>query len=402
MPISSLEQIEKLFSDCPKNNQLIPDQRLPLDRSTMIDLENDVIDNFANLPNREIARGDDLAKGTLSRAAALSGLTEVPFDCIAFYKSMRYRDAYPFIGRWGVFYIYPLLKLFSETAEFQKENDPFRFALEAVYRHERRHFIGDVEVRFWEKLVFNLPLYDHWLRSIPPTMDWEEALANRDMYEWLESRGYGIVALGLLRQQPGKYGKFREKDLELRWVKQREKLLGKCHTLLNLPLPAYIRMVGGNSAFPSILGREIWLGKDIVAENLHPPQHLVGSRSLWLEDFFRDPVRFSRVIGRFHITRIIDSEPQFPRIFAKFVKKNGEIFRNKWEEVKRKAYICPQPAGLDAKFWGTDGTISLRVDDNVRAHIAPTESNSGDSTNRRGQIYKAISIGRHQEMGHGK
>ena len=258
-------------------------------------------------------------------------------------------------------------------------------------------------------MPFRPHLYSFWLQYISSEDDYEEALANRDMFQWMQHNGCEDVALFMLSQGPGTYGRFQENDLEAKWVDQRQKIIDtkviNCES--GIPDEKVLEVaqifLGSSSWNPCIRGRENWLGNQIISDHIRPPEHIVGRNSVTYEDVINNIRAFKgkhRSATNFHIARIDDKEDPFAKNFKKFIAKH----RNKdmvslWEEAKRKAYQCPQPPGLGAEVIGSNGEISIRVDRGYRARI---KHNPKKPQLPEGGIYDALRIGTHQEMGNGK
>ena len=108
MPIQSIQEVESLFKNYKVSDWELHafTGRLPFELSFIAEFG----DAFSPQDNREIHR-----KGEPDRLAAAARLGEFPFECLAFYKSIRFLNAKPFPGKWGIFYILPMIELMAEV-----------------------------------------------------------------------------------------------------------------------------------------------------------------------------------------------------------------------------------------------------------------------------------------------
>ena len=134
-------------------------------------------------------------------------------EALAFYKSKRFQQYRPCIGKWGIFYLKPgLTYLAKEIArEYPTFGNPKKLALDFLRSHEFFHFKADLQTLFFES-VKNRNLYRplHAALSGRKTHFVEEALANREVIKWANSGGVhiGEFAHKFCKLQPNAYANF--------------------------------------------------------------------------------------------------------------------------------------------------------------------------------------------------
>ncbi|MBN8504331.1 MAG: hypothetical protein J0L58_07630 [Burkholderiales bacterium] len=148
------------------------------------------------------------------------GIRHRGFEALAFYKSRRIVNQDPFPGQWGIFYLKQgLIYVESLIARFYPGyGRPRKLALNFLREHERFHFRADLQT-----LMFEATLGRHlWsptrrlLRG--QCSDFvEEALANRQVWDWSKKAGVRIeeFASEFMLLQPGAYARFEEPRLSL-------------------------------------------------------------------------------------------------------------------------------------------------------------------------------------------
>jgi len=90
------------------------------------------------------------------------------------------------------------------------------------------------------------------------------------------------------------------------------------------------------------------------------------------------------------VTNIIETKS-----FLKNLRKLSTHIQRAWEKVKRMLIETTTAGGLDFKFWerrGDQTIYSVRVKKNYRAHLVYWGKDN---------IWEAIAVGTHKEMGHG-
>lgn len=148
------------------------------------------------------------------------GIREVGFDVYAFYKSRRHVAARPYPGKWGIFYLEHGVSRVRELIEstYPGYGSSPRLAYEFLREHERFHYKFDIYALSVEAKI-GRALYDplkcafshHRIHQV------EEALANRDAWEWAkrERVGLGEFAYDFMKLQPGAYARFDERKFDL-------------------------------------------------------------------------------------------------------------------------------------------------------------------------------------------
>ena len=87
--------------------------------------------------------------------AAEGGLRKSGLDVLAFYKSKRYLDRRPYIGKWGIFYLKQGLQFveISIAREYPGYGDTRSLALNFLREHERFHFRADLQALMFEAVT---------------------------------------------------------------------------------------------------------------------------------------------------------------------------------------------------------------------------------------------------------
>uniref|UniRef100_UPI000AAA5FC4 hypothetical protein n=1 Tax=Thauera butanivorans TaxID=86174 RepID=UPI000AAA5FC4 len=124
------------------------------------------------------------------------GIREAGLDVYAFYKSRRYIAARPYPGKWGIFYLEHGVNRVKELIEtvYPGYGSSLRLAYEFLREHERFHFKFDLYALSVEAKI-GRALYNPLKRAFRHHRIYqvEEALANRDAWEWAKR---GRVGLG--------------------------------------------------------------------------------------------------------------------------------------------------------------------------------------------------------------
>lgn len=302
------------------------------------------------------------------RSVLDGSLREQGIDLFAFYKSRRHLDLRPFEGLWGIFY---LKKGVGRIAELMALIYPGAFqapelaALEFLRAHERFHLKFDlsalhVEAAMKRSLYERMSLVDRR----PHHEHVEEALANRDAWEWAKQHKMDDFAFDFMKLQPGAYARFDERRLTLAG---------------ELAANLYDRNFkpGANRT-----DQALWVG--VV------PEELLG----WplCPEYYVDPDNldgFFKAVQRLPVVREIVEAVRF----IKDLKKRHTL-KSPWQNTKgRLIQECALP-GLDFKCWDKDsGKWSARISDNFRVHLLPVEGVNGR--------WEAVEIGPHTAMGHG-
>ncbi len=334
------------------------------------------------------AVSDRAEKVTLSdeEASEFDGRIRIEgFDCLAFYKSRRYRDRPPYPGRWGIFYLDRGIRHLSDmlrssvpalasgiippprspraTLSFSNTRE---WAYWFLREHERYHFRFDLYAMSVEA-VARRAMYErlgHAFRRHPSHLV-EEALANAAAYDWArrgENRRAGLAkfARDFMRLQPHAYARFEEPLIELK--------AELAANLLDLDLHHNARR----------RDQAGWVA--IVPPRLKAcPEYLVHT-----------PARTGRIRPALQIPavrKVVEGDQ-----VTKHLRKNATLNR-KWETTKEK--LCTNPAipGLNFKPW--DATIlewSVKVDEGCRAHLRQIDAPNA--------VWQAIAIGTHTQMEH--
>jgi hypothetical protein len=308
------------------------------------------------------------------------------FDCLAFYKSRRHRDAAPFRGNWGIFYLDTGLRYLSNLVRSAvprlrsgaiptrarmgarpRAISPLEWAYSFVRAHERYHFRFDIYALTMEaaaRAAFYEPLSQAFRHH--PSHLVEEGLANVAAYQWAlfhTDRHSGVVtfARDYLRLQPHAYARFEEPQAELR--------AELAANLLDLDLKLAARRYDqewGVARVPDLLDQ--------------CPEHLISFpvRPRGLRPALCIP-SVNKVIEAVHVT--------------KYLKKKPEL-RAKLKTTTKKLCNNPATPGLNFKPWdATHREWSVKLDDGNRAHLL-----QHDPANA---IWQVIDVGTHKQTGHG-
>lgn len=291
------------------------------------------------------------------------------FETLAFYKSRRLVASRPFPGRWGIFYLKQgLIYIESQINHvYPGYGDPKKLAINFLRQHERFHYRADIQT-----LMFEATLGRHLYLPIHRALRGrrshfvEEALANRQVWDWARKEGVGLeeFAQDFMLLQPNAYARFFEPRLELaaEWagIVVDQKPPG---TAFRTDLSHWVE------ATPSGL-----LRASLCPEYVIYPSKL----SNWISPALVLPP----------VTVVQDGEE-----VVKLLQGRLAHLQSKWEQTKTKLLENRLLHGLNFKPWPKDGPkrYSVRVDDNFRAHLQHMGS---------GQ-WLAYILGPHKKLGHG-
>jgi hypothetical protein len=291
------------------------------------------------------------------------------FETLAFYKSRRLLDSRPFPGKWGIFYLgQGLIYVESHIAQdYPGYGDPRSLALDFLRMHERFHYRADIQTLLFEATLgrhLYLPLH-YALRGIRSHFV-EEALANRQVWDWARKRAIGLeeFAYDFMMLQPNAYARFDEPRLGLaaEWA----------GTVIDQKPP-------GSSARADLAH---WI-------EVTPPGLL---RPSLCPEYLVTPRDFSRWVSPALVLPPVTDVQDGDEV-AKLLQGQLRHLRNRWERTKAKLMQNRLLHGLNFKPWPKDGPerYSVRVSDNVRAHLHYLGS---------GQ-WSAYALGPHKKLGHG-
>jgi len=308
------------------------------------------------------------------------------FDCLAFYKSRRHRDADPFRGMWGIFYLDSGLRYLSNLIRSAVPRlpsgtipsrahrgvrpqaiSPLEWAYSFVRAHERYHFRFDIYALTMEgaaRAAFYEPL-SRAFRHHPSHLV-EEALANEAAYKWALFHtdwhsGVVTFARDYLRLQPHAYARFEEPQAELR--------AELAANLLDLDLKLSARrhdQQWGVARVPNFLDE--------------CPEYLISLpvRPRGIRPALRIP----------SVNKVIQAVP-----VTKYLKNKPEL-RAKLKATTKKLCNNPATPGLNFKPWDdTQREWSVKIDKGKRAHLRQHDPAKA--------IWEVIKVGTHKETGHG-
>jgi hypothetical protein len=298
------------------------------------------------------------------------GLREVGFDVFAFYKSRRHISARPYPGKWGIFYLEHGVTHVRELIEatYPGYGRSLRLAYEFLREHERFHLKFDLYALSVEATL-GRSMYEPLKRAFRKHRIYqvEEALANRDTWEWAKQGRIGLAefAYDFMKLQPGAYARFDERRFDLAGE------LAANLLELNLSRGAHRE------------DQALWVGK--------VPTELLR-RSLCPEYFVR-PAALSAWINPALILPEVRAVIDSPRLSKQLATKDASM-KDSWEKTKRKLVESRGLPGLNFKPWDKSARLwSVRVNDNFRAHLLQIDPSTG--------MWEAKEFGSHEAMGHG-
>ncbi|MBI3147169.1 MAG: hypothetical protein HYZ17_01460 [Betaproteobacteria bacterium] len=298
------------------------------------------------------------------------GIREVGFDVYAFYKSRRHVAARPYPGKWGIFYLEHGVSRVKELIEstYPGYGSSLRLAYEFLREHERFHFKFDIYALSVEAKI-GRALYEPLKRAFRHHRihQVEEALANRDAWEWAKRGrvGLGEFAYDFMKLQPGAYARFDERKFDL---------AGElAANLIDLNLSSTARRED----------QALWIGNvpDELLRRSLCPEYFVRPSSLtaWINPAWKLP----------EVRNVTEAQSFSSSLASKYAS-----LKERWEDTKRKLIANPALPGLDFKRWDkSTGHWSVRINDNFRAHLRPIPKSGG--------TWEAEEFGPHKAMGHG-
>jgi hypothetical protein len=297
------------------------------------------------------------------------GIRDQGMEALAFYKSFRFITLPPFPGNWGIFYLDAGIRWVQDRmAQYSVDvGDERRAAVEFLRQHERVHFKVDVYALGLESAM-GRHLYEPLRQVFRGRSIYlvEEALANNEAWRWAKKSGSEVeqFAEDFMSLQPGAYARYSE-----------------ARSVLASELAA--NLIDHN--FTQGARRDdqvLWVANLPTAMarwQSYCPEHLVSAHSAlsrWINPARKLPL----------ISAIQDSKD-----VAKVLKGRYVNYRNKWEGTKSKLLQDPGLLSLNFKRW-PDGSWSVRVDDNFRAHLFPVEADG---------VWETKTFGSHTATGHG-
>jgi hypothetical protein len=297
------------------------------------------------------------------------GIRSRGFEAIAFYKSKRFENRRPFVGRWGIFYIneglFHVAWQISQT--YPGYADPRALARDFLRVHEHFHFQADIQTLMLEAIQrkhLYIPTRQRFRRARSHFV--EESIANRQAYNWAKQMSVGLeeFARDFMLCQPNAYARFLEPvaDLTGEWV---------ANVLDGQPpksLPRYDLAPWVQSIPKEFLRRSLC------------PEWVIYPKKLsdWIDPACITPP----------VNEIVDGD----KVVKALAKKLRNI-RQPWESTKTKLRINKDIPGLNFKPWKPHGPrcYSVKVDEGNRAHL----ENLGSGK------WLAYEIGGHKELGHG-
>lgn len=354
--------------DYPEHNGLDPAD-VASDGDTIMSIENRW--NIENIKTRILEHSDIPSPLDDEDRNLLDGaIREVGFDCYAFYKSRRDIATRPYPGKWGIFYIdkgvYRVKELIEST--YPGYGFTLRLAYEFLREHERFHYKFDLYALSTEAKIgrplyhpLKIALQKHRIHQV------EEALANRDAWEWSKQRRVGLqeFAFDFMKLQPGAYARFNERKVDLSGE--------LAANLLDLNLSPNAQRED----------QSLWVGnipKELQRRSLCPEYFVIpSSLTDWINPAWKLP----------EVQKVNESKSLSKLLESKYLSLKGQ-----WENTKIKLIQNPAIPGLEFKPWNkSTGHWSVRINDNFRAHLRRVTQSSG--------TWEADEFGSHKDMKHG-
>ena len=185
----------------PRNNQTASDEIVNLNREVELYLD-DNSDDFQQKKDHLLEKyGQDFSDARLDDfkefgpesiepvdenedyESVLGGISEGGLEAIAFYKSFRFVNAYPARGRWGIFFIKPIVTNLIREAAFetgQSISEAYEAITRLVYAHELYHYKVDafcLQRESVSSFSSYIP-YRNYVDKLPMNAWYEEAIAN--------------------------------------------------------------------------------------------------------------------------------------------------------------------------------------------------------------------------------
>lgn len=334
------------------------------------------ISPYQNIVN--VDRAFDSMSGTLTvpepsdddKDLVEGGVRSRGFEAIAFYKSKRFQNDRPYIGKWGIFYVQQGLRHVAwQISQFYPGYaDPRSLARDFLRAHEHFHFRADIQTLMLEATLgkhLYRPTRQRFRRARSHFV--EEAIANRQAYDWAKQLSVGLeeYARDFMLCQPNAYARFMEPvaDLNGEWM---------ANVIDGKPPRCTPRYELG--PWVQATPRE-FMRKSLCPEWVIWPRRL----SEWIDPALITPP----------VSEIIDDDK-----LLKILSKKLRNLRRPWQKTKDKLLIDKNLPGLNFKpLWPPhpNRCYSVKVDDGNRAHL----ENLGDGK------WLAYEIGGHTKLGHG-
>jgi len=297
------------------------------------------------------------------------GVRSRGFEVLAFYKSRRFVLARPFPGRWGIFYLKQgLIHVESQIIQsYPGYGDPRKLAINFLREHERFHYRADLQTLMFEATLgkhLYLPLHKALRRRRSHFV--EEALANRQVWDWARKGSVGLeeFAYDFLSLQPNAYARFHESRLHLaaEWS----------GTVVDLKPPG--------TSFRADLAHWVEATPSGLLRASLCPEYVIYPRKLstWVSPALVLPP----------VNTVQDGDD-----VVKLLQGRLAHLQAKWKQTKIKLLENRLLHGLNFKPWPKDGPerYSVRVDDNFRAHLQHLGAGR----------WLAYVLGPHKKLGHG-
>lgn len=298
------------------------------------------------------------------------GVRHRGFEALAFYKSKRHINQRPFRGKWGIFYLRQGLHYVEAMIadHYPGYGDVPKLAIQFLREHERFHYRADVQTLLFEATL-GREKYQTLRKALRGRGSWfvEEALANRQVWDWSKRAGVGIeeLAYDFMTLQPNAYARFAEPRLELagEWAANTVDFAPPNAGVLRMDLAHWVE------ATPTGLQRA-----SLCPEYVVTPNRLTD----WLSPALVLPP-----------VKTVSEEPNVTKDLS------GKLahLQVAWKRTKDKLIANRLLPGLNFKPWPMDGhdAYSVRLDRGFRAHLR--HLGQGDWT-----VFK---MGSHAHMGHG-
>lgn len=302
--------------------------------------------------------------------AAEAGIRVRGFEVLAFYKSRRHIHKRPYKGKWGIFYLRQGLQFVASqiAKEHPGYGNPWILSYEFLRAHEWFHYRADLQTLMFEATTkHHLHARVRQLFRGQHEQFVEEALANRQAWEWAKQGKIGLrdFAFEFMKLQPGAYSRFDENRLQLagEWAANVVDL-NSHSTALRRDLAHWV-----DGATPEGLMR-----KSLCPEYVVTPKCL----GVWWPAALVPPP----------VHNIIDDDA----VIKYLGKTKDHSLATKWNNTKDRLLKDRFSNGLNFKPWPPEAPAwSVKVDRAFRAHMRPEGQGN----------WRAYKIGAHDTMGHG-
>ena len=363
------------LSDRPDWPDIIPRDDVPTDEFDRFPTDDEIIRPIGD--QFDIDRAIERLTGIAPDAVITDEENEIiggavrhlGLDTLAFYKSRRFKNIAPFVGKWGIFYFKKGIDYIAKeiSTSYPGYGAPTNLAYNFLRAHEFVHYKCDLQTLMFEAVLkrnLYVPLHKALIGRKVHFV--EESLANSAALRWAKKKQISIqdFAEDFMNLQPGAYARFLEPNAVLQgeWIAN----------VLDLK-PPYCKPRTDIAKWVDAVPNEL-LRKSLCPEYIIDPKKIKH----WLSPaLVLPPVKL-----------ISDERP-----VTKVLKGKYRNLEKKWQNTKKKLIENRLSNGLNFKPWKIDGnnTYSVKIDISFRAHLR--HEGAGN--------WSTYILGNHKELGHG-